>query len=251
MKYLLCVLISFVFIFCGCVTASAVEIEDIKPLTEIDLPDEVGFYVSPVCFGHNYFDQADVDEKGNFIILSCCTEPASASENLFQTEYIDVYNENNEFICEISFTGTGNTVARISDGCVYIVMYNNMIVYDLTEETVAYYSFPGNSVWENTVSELSRGAEFTVEQYDYRCERDINFDFIRLVRSDGISEEVIIEMPGKENVFGKALLSVMLPYCVIIILIVVLITILTKKYKKKKQEKLTYKYEVRIDENSL
>lgn len=242
MKYLLCVLISFVFIFCGCITASAVEIEDIKPLTEMDLPDEVGFYVSPVCFGHNYFEQADVDEKGNFIILSSCTEPASASENLFQTEYIDVYNENNEFICEISFTGTGNTVARISDDCVYIVMFNNMIVYDLAEETVAYYSFPGNSVWKNTVSDLSRGTEFTVGQHNYRCERDINLDFIRLVRSDEISEEVIIEMPGKENIFEKALRNVIIPYFVIIILIVVLITLLLKKYKKQKHKKLPHKH---------
>lgn len=238
MKYILGLTVSLICLFFTCINVNGVEISDIKPLTEKEMPVEIDFNVSSVCFGHDYFEQADADENGNFIIYSHCNAPASEEEKTFRTKYIDVYDKTRQLICEICFTTPSPISARILNNAVYIVMRNEMIVYDYINDIAVYYTFMGNSVWETSVGEISQEREFSVGEYNYKCEYGSNMDFVKFIRFDGQTEETLIEMPGAKSIFGQIILY--FSKTIFVSLFVAVIIIFTPKILKRIKSKKIY-----------
>lgn len=238
MKYLLSLIISFVCIFLNCIIVNGIEISDITPLTETEMPSAINFSVSSVCFGHDAFNQADADEEGNYVIYSICNSPASKEEKTFRTRYIDVYNKDGNFICEICFTASSTVSVRIHDGLVYAIMYHEMIVYDPIEEIAAYYTFPGDSVWETSVGDVAQEQEFSIGAYSYRCERNRNIEYVRFIRSDGQTEEILTKMNGTKSVFGQVLIyfSKTIFVAFFIAVIIIFFPKISKRLKSKKQQ---------------
>ena len=171
--------------------------------------------------------QAAAREDGMFLICSHYFNRKEPSPETYQRQYIDVYNSDGTLYKEYSFFTQLPYVTELCEDSVNIYFQTYMVQISLETEDLHCYSIvtKSDAAFDHLGQEI-----FSVGQWEYRCEGG-PIEYRRLIRNNGETEEVLVEMPGSGMVA-----SVVVPAFTAVILAVVLIVLIVQKKKRKKNE---------------
>ena len=206
------------------------------PITkEIEISSDFKIHINYECVGHMYFLEADANLNGNVVILAHQEHIKPESNGVFVNKFVDIYNPDGEFICEIAFTSDMSPVLRIEGNNVYLVFYNNMLTFDIDTKEFHYYVIPGNEIWQNSHYEIKQNDKFSCGEWNYKCKRNFSLDCVELTRYNNKSTEIIYKTEGDSKVFFNSMLFA-LPSLIILIFI--------RKYRKNLRKKKGSQYVV-------
>ena len=190
--------IMFIFLYTGCISF-ALSVADIPKHKTNVFPEDLDLQINKECSGHSYFLQADANEKGDFIVLSHKEKYDKDNNDVFKKKYVDIYGADGKFCFELVFTTTMDPALRLDKNTLYLVFYNNIVTCDIETQEINYYYIQGNKIWESTNSEIRQQEEFTVGEWTYECKRNIQLDYVKLIRSNNNQTDVLLEMPGSQS----------------------------------------------------
>lgn len=173
----------------------ALETNSIPIIKEIDVPQELDFSVSKICSKHTYFMQAAANTSGCFLVYSRHMNPDNYSDLNFKKAYIDVYHSDGKFWQELSFTTPFDLAVAFEENVIVIYFYNSVLTYDLTTQETHCYATPEGAAINNGLYKQLRSQKFIVGKWTYRCKKTAG-NYVKLVRSDGTQEQILIDMAG-------------------------------------------------------
>lgn len=204
-KLLLLLFVVMMFISTNHILCFASEIEANLTLEEIDLPSNLNFTVNNTCTGHAYFMQASANTSGDFAIFSLHVDPNDYSTVDFKTVYIDIYRFDGSFLQELSFTTPLDLAFQLKENTVNIFFHSSVLVYDLTTQKLSHYAILKGDVVNDGLYKQLRSKEFTAGNWVYNYKKGF-IGYVKLTRSNGNQVQVLVEMPGTGNLFGKVIL---------------------------------------------
>lgn len=204
-KLTLLLIVAQIFLSTNLLSGYAAATDIIPVIEEIDLPQDLNFSVSDICSGHAYFMQAAANETGYFAIYSRHIDPDDYAKVDFKKVYIDIYRPDGGFLQELSFTTSLDLAVELKDKTVNIYFYGSVLVYDFTTKEVSHYAIPEGAAVNGSMYKQLRSREFTAGDWVYTCKK--GFDgYVKLARSDGSQVQVLVEMPGASDLWGKVIL---------------------------------------------
>lgn len=209
----------------------ALSVAEIPRVKIKEFPGNLDLHINQECSGHTYFLQADANKNGDYVVLSHKENYDKENNDVFKKKYVDVYNSDGEFRCEVVFTTEKEPALRIDGNTVYLIFYNNLLTFDIVTQAINYYDIPGDKLWESTNREIIQTEKFNVGGWHYECKRNLKMGYMQLIRSNDTQSDVLIEMAGPQisDFYG-------LFYGVSAIFVLIIIKIVKNKHKNPKNE---------------
>lgn len=168
----------------------------IKELGEVEIPSDFNFSVGSCSIEHLFYTQATANENGYFAVCMPHLDQRNLSEDTFKKQYIDIYYPDGSFWKEISFSTQFDYTIELTADFINIYFYSYYVQCGLFDDVISCYAIADGAAMESGLREFLRQEQFTQGKWTYRCQKTA-LDYTRLVRSDGITEEIIINMPGQ------------------------------------------------------
>ena len=204
MKKSMLLLVILLFFQCS-ILAFALDNKSVPTLEAIELPPDLNFTVSHSCSGHAFFMQATANESGYFAIFTLHVNPDDLSDVDFKKVYIDIYQPDGTFLQELSFTTPLALTLALEENHVNIVFDNTVLVYDFVTQELSHFAIPTDATGNNGTPAQSGSKNFSVGEWDYSCKKGF-LGYVKLLRTNGDQEQVLIEIPEKHLYFGKLVL---------------------------------------------
>ena len=177
------------------------EYHESTELSTIALPEDFNFSVENACSTeHFYFVQAAANKDGCFAVATPHLDQKDLSENTFKRQYIDLYHEDGSFWKELSFCTQFDYRIELTEKTINIYFSSYVVKYDLLNDNITCYAIDDIAAEENGSIKFLRQDEFTLDEWEYRCEK-ASFGFTKLIRSNGNSEEVLVNLSGQGTHF--------------------------------------------------
>lgn len=199
-KKMLMLLFASVLILSLPISAFGMGDYQIEELGEVEIPTDFSFSVGTCSHEHLFYTQAAANEKGYFAVCMPHLDQNNLSENTFQKQYIDLYHPDGSFWKEISFSTQFDYTIELTEDFVNIYFYSYVVKCGLFDDAITCYAIADGAAMESGLTTLLRQEQFAQGKWTYQCQKTA-LDYTRLVRSDGKTEEIPINMPGQGAMF--------------------------------------------------
>lgn len=194
-KYL-SILLAIVVVFVCMIPCSAVSAREKDFLSEMELPSDFSFSVQDRCSSHPYFHHALAQSDGKVAVFSHYIDPQGKDPETFTRQYVDIYHEDGSFAKEFSFCTQHTYALALENDRLYLYFYSYAVTIDLETEEVRCYDIQDAYVNDQSDVLLQQPETFRSGKWEYRCKKTLN-GYNVLIRSDGVTEQAIVEMSGK------------------------------------------------------
>lgn len=204
-KLFVATLLCIIFVFLNSYTVWAFQNDEIAEQKEINIPENLFLATSDVCDGHENFEQADVNSKGAFVILtSSHFFDEDSRQNIFRI-YVDIYNSNGQLVKELSFKKCTCAV-RISDDAVYIIFLKNVLTYDIDSGEMHFYDTRSLDLWGDDGNNILQTRKFTCGDSTYKMTKNLFSEgkYNKLIKYTSGTKEVVAESLTDYNDFIKS-----------------------------------------------
>lgn len=184
-----------VLVFFSTVVGHASSFSDISLGEEISLPDDLALSIESTCSTHPYFMQVSARADGVFVVYSRCTTTKKEPGNIFKRVYLDLYDNDGDFLKEISFDSPFEFDIELSDQSINMYFRTYVLVFDLKSETMKCYSVHGDIDQLTTPFNQFGDVKFSSGNWDYHCVKSVD-GFTKLTRSNNDTTQLLVEMPG-------------------------------------------------------
>ncbi len=190
--------LSFIFMF-SCVTiySSALELDSLWLVDELDINTDFSVIISDTYTKNKCIEQADANENGDFATFTRYDVYIQDDnrENVFLKKFVDIFNSNGEFMCELIFITKLDPTLRMSGNNVYIIFYDTALVFDIVSREIKYYSINPYSVVREPEGTIKQGTEFTVGKWQYKLSKHQSLGYRQLTRSADGETQLLIDLP--------------------------------------------------------
>ena len=235
----LCVFFAVMVLLCGALAPRVFAATDYRaPLQEqIELPADLNFSVSDTCSGHSCFEQAAANEAGDFAVACLLVDAQTPGNSDFSQHYVDIYHADGSFWAELSFHTSIGPRMFMDDQALYIYFGSSAVVYDLQTQELTHYTISAEAAENMDLQGTWPASEFTAGKWTYRCEKGHMF-FDKLTRTDGATEQLLVQMEGTNNLLMKGLPGILIGVAAVIVpgLVVLGALLFHKKRKEAKKE---------------
>lgn len=237
-------IISLLLLFSFVMNSYAIETTKISISKDIGISEELNFSIRKQCTGHSVFYDADANENGDYIILAAFEHISAQNEkepNL-HTYYIDIYNSNNEFLCELTFVKRFGADIAFNDRDVYIFFVDDVLIYNIDSGEASYHNVTIPGTWKKYDRQDIQS--FTVGKWEYNCIED-GAGYRELSRTDGTEKEILVSLdedPFLKFDFKKSIPNIILGLLSDVLLIIVVVKLTKKRCRYKNNKgKTVYK----------
>ncbi len=194
--------ITFALVFictfsCTDIYSSASEIDGLRLVDELDINTDFSVTISNTYTENKCIEQADANENGDFATLTRYDVYAQDDnrENVFLKKFVDIFNSNGEFMCELIFITKSDPILRMSGNNVYIIFNDTALVFDVVSREIKYYSINPYSVAREPEGTIKQGTEFTVGKWQYKLSKHQSLGYRQLTRSADGETHILIDLP--------------------------------------------------------
>ncbi len=180
--------------------ASATEIENFRIIEELDVREVFLIEISNTYTENKSIVQAAANENGDFATFTYYQGYAQDKnrENSSKEKYLDIYDNNGNFVCELRFITALDPSLRMSGNDVYLIFYDKALVFNIVSREINYYKVDALLLYQETKS-IELGNEFEAGKWKYELKKHQALGYRQLVRSSDTETQVLIDIPFQIN----------------------------------------------------
>lgn len=201
-KYV-CVMLTVLTLIACIMTVDAADSPREKDfLGEQALPSDFSFSVQDHCSTHPYFHHALAQNDGKIAVFSHHIDPGWGENETFTRQYVDIYHTNGTPAKEYSFCTQHTYLPVLENDTLYLYFYSYVVVIDLKTDLVHCYDIADAYRYE------SQQKAFRTGIWEYQCKKSFG-KYTTLTRTDGTTEQVIVDMSGSTYSVGPYIGAIM------------------------------------------
>lgn len=202
-KRLLSLLIVLVFVISYSKTYSAASLFcNINCFEEIDMSD-LAITISDTYTKNKCIMQADANENGDFATLTyyfAYAQDLNKDSAYFKKKFVDIFDNNGAFICELIFYTKIDPILRMSEECVYIFLIDTVLIYNINSREIKYYTFEATSSDNRFIESVEVRNEFEVGKWKYKLSKPQALGYRQLSRTCDSETQLLIDIPKQFDV---------------------------------------------------
>lgn len=176
----------------------ATSFHGIEILGEYQLPEELSIHFSDVCSGHSSFKQATAREDGWFAVCSLHTNTDSR-EQIYSLHYVDIYDNNGDFVGELSFSTDLDNAVELTDDSLIIYFQTFIVSYNLQSGEILSYSIPHRATVENGLLFELESDNFASGEWTYRSTGGW-VNYTKLTRANDFESQVLLDYSSNDYI---------------------------------------------------
>lgn len=204
-KLFVSMLLCIITVFLNSYSVLAFQNDEITKQKEINIPENLFLSTSDICDGHENFEQADVNSKGEFVIMtSSHFYDKGSRQNIFRI-YVDIYNSSGQLVKELSFKKCTCAV-RIADDAVYVIFLKNVLTYDIDSGEMHFYDTRSMDLWVDDGKNILQTRKFICGDSTYKMTKNLFSEgkYNKLIKYTSGTKEVVAESLTDYNDFIRS-----------------------------------------------
>lgn len=229
----------FFMLICICtirvyeIGSNASFLDELKYINEIDINTDFSILVSDTYTQNNCIVQAAANANGDFATMSYYfphSQFANNGDKFFQKKFVDIFDNQGNFICELIFETKLDPTLRMAENYVYIIFYETVLIFDIDIREAKYCSYEIVSMEEVYEELFYKKNKFEVGEWKYKLAKQQSIGYRQLIRYNETEKQVLVDIP----------LEIDNGLIIMLIVISFIVTIEVVKLIRKRKAKINY-----------
>ena len=208
------------------ISAKAMEICGVPVRDEITVPDNLNLSLNETYIEHEFLKQVTANYTGEYALLFCNYE-AEGEIKPFTHFYVQLFDSQRNFVCEISFFSKESLTIEYVDSKLNIYFCKMIVVFDITNQEFTCYETDEWAASENGKGSELRKTKFISGKWEYSYKKGF-IGFVELNRTNGLEKQILFKTDLNKTVLFENILPALAKGIVVLLLVVAVIIIAIK-----------------------
>lgn len=173
-------------------------LDELKYINEIDINTDFSILISDTYTQNNCIVQAAANANGDFATMTYYFPHSLVANNgdkFFQKKFVDIFDNQGNFICELIFETKLDPTLRMAENYVYIIFYETVLIFDIDIREAKYCSYEIVSMEEYPEVIFKKEHKFEVGKWKYILQKKQALGYRQLVRYSSTETQTLVEIP--------------------------------------------------------